>query len=250
MNALIFGLENSTLIPYFLYLLKNDSKNSNELEYISKYLETYILRRIICKKTSKNYNQLFTERFIGNRMLTHSKLKKYIEEQSEKTNNMPSNSDLKYGFTNSKLINKQAAGVLYFIESKIRKNSLHSTALLGQNRYSLEHIMPKKWINNWSSLDSEELKIKRNRTLLTLGNLTIITASLNSSIRDSSWKVKKEGIKNRKGLHYYSSGIETFAEFLGRDSWDETTIKERAEYLFENACLIWALPEKNRCSIN
>ena len=53
--------------------------------------------------------------------------------------------------------------------------------------------MPKKWENHWEKLIQQEDKIARNRKLLTLGNLTIITQSLNSSIRDADWSIKKIG---------------------------------------------------------
>ncbi|MDR3336128.1 MAG: DUF1524 domain-containing protein [Treponema sp.] len=54
------------------------------------------------------------------------------------------------GFNQSKLTNKQATGILYLLETKIRFPKMHSTAMLGFNKYSLEHIMPKKWEARWS----------------------------------------------------------------------------------------------------
>ena len=65
--------------------------------------------------------------------------------------------------------------------------------------FYMEHLMPKKWSNNWGSLPTQDEIIRRNRKLLTMGNLTIITQSLNSSIRDSDWKTKKEGKRDKGG---------------------------------------------------
>ena len=45
--------------------------------------------------------------------------------------------------------NRYASGVLYLIESKIRNRAKYSTQLLGISKYSLEHMMPKKWRNYW-----------------------------------------------------------------------------------------------------
>ena len=237
-NAIIFGLENTTLIPYVLFVLKN-AHNLSEINNICGYLESYIMRRMICRTTNKNYNQLFSERLISNNILTKEKLKEYINSLSDKINYMPADPDLRHGFHNSKLINKQTAGIIYFIESKIRNTNIHSTALLGLNRYSLEHLMPKKWLNNWEPTSTEEEKIIRNRKLLTLGNLAIITSSLNTSIRDSSWVVKKVGKKDKKGLTHYSAGIDTLGEFLPLKIWDEDSIEERANFLYEKASSIW-----------
>ncbi len=87
----------------------------------------------------------------------------------------------------------------------------------------------------------------RNHTLLTLGNLAIITQSLNASIRDASWVVKaeKDDMKNRKGkrdeLEKYSYGIETLAPYLKNDVWDEATIYKRAEDLANMAIRVWPI---------
>ncbi len=239
-NAIVFGLENTTLIPYILYILKNVAEKE-EQNAIFEYLESYIMRRMICHSTNKNYNKLFSEHLIANKALTRQQLKELIENKSDKVNFMPSDKDMKEGFHNSKLINKQTAGILYLIESKIRNRDVHSTALLGLNKYSLEHIMPKKWENNWNSIHSENDRINRDRKLLTLGNLTIITSSLNSSIRDADWNTKRKGKKDKKGLKYYSSGIDTFGEFLEYTTWNEIAIEERANFLYKKALDVWKI---------
>jgi len=238
LNAIIFGLENTTLIPYVLFVLKNVN-DQQEQSKIFDYLETYIMRRMVCHANTKNYNQLFGERFISNNILTKGDLKNFIDKRSDKVNYMPADSELKDGFHQSKLTNKQAAGILYFIESKIRDRAKHSTSLLGLNRYSLEHLMPKKWENHWGLISNEKDKINRNRKLLTLGNLTIITASLNSSIRDGNWNVKKSGKPNKPGLNQYAAGLDTFSKYLALTTWDESEIAKRADFLYDKAVSIW-----------
>ncbi|MBN8877031.1 MAG: DUF262 domain-containing protein [Sphingobacteriales bacterium] len=238
LNAVIFGLENTTLIPYVLFALKNVT-DQQEQNKIFDYLEAYIMRRMVCHANTKNYNQLFGERFISNNILTKDDLKSFIDKRSDKVNYMPSDSELKEGFHQSKLTNKQASGILYFIESKIRNRAKHSTSLLGLNRYSLEHLMPKKWENQWGKLSNEQDKLNRNRKLLTLGNLTIITASLNSSIRDGNWNVKKSGKTNKPGLNQYAAGLDTFSQYLALAVWDESEISKRADFLYDKALITW-----------
>lgn len=237
-NTIIFGLDTSTLIPYVLYVLKNVS-NDNDRNELFDFLETYIMRRMVAHANTKNYNQLFTDRLINNEILSKSKFLEFLEGQSDKVNFLPSDNEIKIGFESSYLINKQSAGILYFIESKIRNRQLQSTQLLGINKYSLEHLMPKKWENNWGKLSNQEDKIKRNRKLLTLGNLTIITQSLNSTIRDANWTVKRKGKDDKKGLNTYSAGLETISSYLTFDEWNEHTIEQRAEFLYEKAKEIW-----------
>ena len=152
---------------------------------------------------------------------------------------MPSDQQVQEAFHQVRLTNKQATGILYMIESKIRNRRKQSTALLGLSHYSLEHIMPKKWFNHWNYPETQALVDLRDRKLLTLGNLTIIPASLNSALRDADWTAKKEGNGQRKGLRYYAGGIETFAPYLEETSWTEEVIARRAAWLHEQAIAIW-----------
>jgi uncharacterized protein with ParB-like and HNH nuclease domain len=239
-NAIIFGLETSTLIPYILFVLKKE-ENSSELNNLFEVIESYVMRRMVVKATTKNYNQLFTDRLISNEIITVSKFRNYVDGSENKINYLPSDMELKDGFNTSVLINKQSAGIIYLIESKIRDRSKQATQLLGINKYSLEHLMPKKWENNWGKLENKIDKDNRNRKLKTLGNLAIITQSLNASIRDSDWDTKKHGKNSKQGLNHFSAGIETLAPYLELDEWNEGEIQKRCEFLYEKAISIWSL---------
>ena len=236
-NTLIFGLDNTVIIPYVLYVLKNAAKEAQKDLFM--YLESYVMRRIIVKSNNKNYNNLFTDELISKEILTKDAFKEEIDKKSDKHNAMPSDKDVENGFKNSKLVNKQATGILYLIESRIRNKKKHSTALLGLDRYSLEHLMPKKWENNWDTVATEEERYNRNNKLLTLGNLAIITTSLNTSIRDSSWQIKVNGKGDKKGLKEYASGLETMSDYLDYPEWNESTIEERAEFLYKKSLDVW-----------
>jgi uncharacterized protein with ParB-like and HNH nuclease domain len=237
-NAIIFGLDTSTLIPYVLYVVKNVA-NDNDRNQLFEFIETYIMRRMVVHANTKNYNQLFTDRLISNQILSKEQFVAFLDGQADKVNFLPTDEELKDGFNKQVLTNKQTAGILYFIESKIRDRAKQSTRLLGINKYSLEHLMPKKWENNWGKLPNQEDQIKRNRKLLTLGNLTIITQSLNASLRDASWTIKLKGKGDKKGLTVYSAGLETINEYLKLDEWTEQRIEERATFLNGKAKKIW-----------
>ncbi|SDK92760.1 Uncharacterized conserved protein, contains ParB-like and HNH nuclease domains [Pedobacter sp. ok626] len=241
-NAIIFGLDTSTLIPYVLYILKNIQEESQKND-LFELIESYIMRRMIVHATTKNYNHLFTDRLISNKILSKEQFREYIEKSSDKVNYLPNNQEVKIGFDNAYLVNKQSAGIIYLIESKIRNRNKQATQLLGISKYSLEHLMPKKWENYWGKLNNKEERDFRNRKLYTLGNLAIITQSLNASIRDSNWKIKKKGKLNKEGLIHYSAGIETLAPYLELDEWNENEIQKRAAFLYDKAIEIWESEE-------
>lgn len=236
-NVIMFGLKNTTLIPYILYVAKN-VENQNELRKIYGILESYLMRRMIVHATTKNYNNLFTS-LILNGVLDAETLKERLYKGSDATTYIPTDDDLLNGFKTSKLVNLHTRGILYLLEAGIR-SARSSTALLGFNNYSLEHMMPKKWRNNWAPCATDDQARQRDSILLTLGNLAIIPQSLNASIRDSSWSEKKAGKGvNNPGLSVCAAGLTTIHDALQKNVWDGTEIGLRAEWLYEQARSLW-----------
>ena len=74
------------------------------------------------------------------------------------------------------------------------------------------------------------------RTLLTLGNLAIITQPLNGGISNLSWNSKKD-----KGLKRYGMGLGTLDPYLELATWDEGSIASRADDLANLALSTWGI---------
>lgn len=239
MNVVIFGLQNTTVIPYVLYIERNVPDEA-ERNAIYGLLEAYIMRRIVCHATTKNYNRYFTT-LILNQVITAEALRNELlsnNNTTDATTYIPADKELLYNFMNAKLVNLQTKGILYMLESKIHP-SMSAVALYGFNNYSLEHLMPKKWRNNWDHPDTNTAAANRDSTLLTLGNLAIIPLDLNASIRDAKWEVKLSGKGNKPGLKSCAAGLYTMESVLEKNNWNEDCIADRAEWLFERAAESW-----------
>lgn len=240
-NNVIFGLDASILISYVLFVTNRNADNPEALQSILSAVESYMVRRVVVRASTKEYGSLFNESLILNNIYTREGFIEYIQTKGDKNLFLPSDEQLRTGFENSKLTNNHARGVLYLLESKIRDYDRNSNSLLALKKYSLEHLMPKKWENNWGKLDDQEATDYRNGKLLTLGNLAIITQSLNANINDSNWQTKLNGRGSHKGLRTYSAGIETLASYLDSLEWNEAAIEKRASDLFDKAIEVWAL---------
>lgn len=236
LNVIIYGMDGTTIIPYLMYIQKN-VEDESEKKLIYEFLESYLMRRFVCKTHNNNYSDLFTENLIGQKVNTAERLKEYIEQKDPSSSvAMPSNLMVRKAFHNEIMPNKRAIGVLYMLESKLRDSSLSSTAMLGFNSYSLEHLMPKKWRNKWGiCIDPQN----RDIMLQTLGNLAIITSSLNSTIRDAEWSKKIEGVSTKGGLKKHAAGLITMESVLTTPDWDEDHISERADWLADKANEVW-----------
>ena len=243
MNELIFGLDNATLIPYFLYILKNQP-NTVLRDELFDYIEKYIVRRIICKSSNKGYNNFFAATCISKKCLTKTAFEALTKGSTTVTSStdMPLDIEVIGSFTNNVYYNRTATNILYLIESKKRTPSLHATALKGIKQYSLEHMMPKNWRTNWYTTPMTPAdETKRDATLLLIGNLTIITQRLNSKISDEYWTKKLTGKTGTDGLLRYASGIEITEPYLRKLDWNETEINTRTSDLLNMVLTYWAI---------
>ena len=235
---LLDSLEITTIFPLVLYLYSNIT-DDQELTRCFKILESFVALRQVCKFTTKNYNNLFIQiirsldKIKSERKIEASDLIDILKSFNEFGNRFPTKVEVEEAFHTSVLSNKQAGAILYIIALKDIDSEYSDTKTLSSNSFSVEHMMPKKWEENWSESNFDELsKFKRNQKILTIGNLTLITKNLNSKLRNQSWANKKLPLKE------YSS-LKMTRSFLELEKWDEESISERANQLCDKALEIW-----------
>jgi len=224
----------TTIMPLMLFIMKQ-VKDEAELKKILKVLESYIARRTICKMTTKNYNNLFLSLLVEIKKwdtITSERFLNKLLSYKEDTNVFPSDEQVRKAIFNKALINKYAREVLYIISLYDLSDPKVDNHVLSLGGFSLEHLMPKKWQNNWDSPETKELIDQNNYKLLTLGNLALIKGTLNSKLRDAAWSSK------RKDLDTYST-LKRTRECLDKEVWDVKKIDERSHNLFETIIQIW-----------
>ena len=237
-NFLIFAADNTTLIPYIMFVIKNVADVS-ERNKIYGYLESYLVRRLICKKSTKSYSDLFSENLINADVKTVDALVSFFaEKDSTNALAMPTDAEVERNFIEAEHPNYRALCILYLLESRMRNNHLLSTQLMKYSVYTLEHLMPQKWMTNWPLPEGGDAD-KRMHLVRTLGNCTMITQSLNSAISNEQWSVKLEGKNNKGGLKAYANGLLTLDGVLTLDEWTEERIVLRSKHLAQKACRVW-----------
>ncbi|EPE9870768.1 DUF262 domain-containing protein [Acinetobacter baumannii] len=224
----------TTIMPLMLFIMKQ-VKDEAELKKILKVLESYIARRTICKMTTKNYNNLFLSLLVEIKKwdtITSERFLNKLLSYKEDTNVFPSDEQVRKAIFNKALINKYTREVLYIISLYDLSDPKVDNHVLSLDGFSLEHLMPKKWQNNWDIPETKELIDQNNYKLLTLGNLALIKGTLNSKLRDAAWSSK------RKDLDTYST-LKRTRECLDKEVWDVKKIDERSDNLFETIIQIW-----------
>ncbi len=84
--------------------------------------------------------------------------------------------------------------------------------------------------------------MEREGAINRIGNLTLLTGPLNSSISNGAYSVKMPALRSH-------SSLALNRELNGFDEWNERTIAERGVALFRTAQQIWLAPDREEGSI-
>jgi Protein of unknown function (DUF1524) len=77
----------------------------------------------------------------------------------------------------------------------------------------------------------------RERLIHTLGNLTLLTTELNSSVGNGPFKAKSKAIADDSDLR-----LNAWLRGAPIEYWSDTDIVKRGERLLQTACQIWRFP--------
>lgn len=103
--------------------------------------------------------------------------------------------------------------------------------------YPIEHVLPQKWQENWG-VDGLEAEIRRAAHVHRLGNLTLLTSSLNSKVSNSAWTAKRDALRQHDTL-LLNSRLLTSA---GDAPWEEGSIDARTAHLVDVLLHVWSVP--------
>lgn len=127
------------------------------------------------------------------------------------------------------------------IDDHLQKEAFKSeTPTFEYDSLTIEHIMPREWKDHWPLPDMPadqiaEAQNRRDRNVHRIGNLTLITGSLNSSVSNGPWDKKRPALAEH-------SNLALNAEFKKDIPWDEAAIEDRGRRLAALACKVWWRP--------
>ena len=241
-----------TIYPLLLAMLDKGFDDTYWVA-VSRTLESYLLRRAICGLTTKNYNRIFlslTRNLQDN--ITPENLTKHLEGLCGESTEWPTDAAFSEAWrtlhpytmlNNPKLVHILKRLNDTYLESKMERIDVNEPP-------TVEHILPRQWIDKWplangmKGMSYEELMLaeqsdarviatrKRIAAIQTIGNLTILTQALNTSISNGAWEEKKPELL-RFSLLPINLQLQKYSV------WNEETIAERSNALLERALKIW-----------
>ncbi len=241
----------STAMPLVVYLATS-ADSPGELSRGLAALESYILRRDICGLTTKNYNRLFIgiidrlRAADGNQV---DALIGYLSSRQSDTDRWPDDVEWMQGWIGRDQYKGPRQPRLRFLFEAIeraRRSALNEDIEI-KSALTIEHIMPQKWRASWpiagldhlDELDVDRLtrEMEREGAINRLGNLTLLTGALNTSVSNGPFSIKMPAVRSH-------SSLALNRELNGYDEWSEDKIAERGAALFKTARGIWQAPDR------
>lgn len=212
-------------------------------------LESFLIRRMICRQTTKDYNRLVLDLAIrlrddlgrADKIVTS-----FLREQRAYSRKWPSDHDLIHSLETAPLYRLLTRGrlrlVLEGIEHRLRC-ATKAEQLDVPGGLTIEHLMPQGWKKDkWPLPESADLasaEQDRDDLVHSIGNLTLTTGRLNSSMSNSPWESKRDELQMRSVLLLNS-------ELMDKSSWNEELIRARSRQMAKRLSELWPGPDSQQ----
>lgn len=104
--------------------------------------------------------------------------------------------------------------------------------------YPIEHILPQKWPDHWP-VDGAAAQEMRAEHVHRLGNLTLLTTSLNSKVSNGPWSSKRVALQAHDTLLLNSRLLAA----VDGEVWDEASIDSRTATMIDVLLGTWKVPK-------
>lgn len=205
---------------------------------LCRLIYSFLARRAMCGLTTKNLNQVFqsTAELFMRKGPSLEAFRAYFRGKEGDSTRFPRNDEFRQGILEKDAYSiapgTRLIDILWELERASRPRMAEK--IEKPKDLSVEHVLPQKWTDEWPFPNADEPDAKNRRDLVinSLGNLTLLTGSLNSSSGNSGFAKKKEKFEKHTGLFLNKW-------FMKKAQWTETEISERSEHLAKMATKIW-----------
>lgn len=238
-------MDTTTVLPFLLGLFRryDAAGRDAELDGILADIESFLVRRMVCELTTKNYNQLFVDMLgvLGDAADRPADgVRAFLLGQTAESRRWPTDAEFESAWQSlpayKALSRPRLRMLLEALEAAVRSERSEDIVLRG--RLTVEHLLPQSWEVTWplpDGADPEQGRAGREALVHRFGNLTLLTKKLNPSVSNSAWPSKRKGI-----LEHSALALNRW--FHEAADWDEQTIEQRTEALGKVALGIWARP--------
>lgn len=237
-----------------------------EQQQIYDYIESYLVRRAVCGLTRKNYNKVFAQHLkkLSGSGLTADAFRVALAESTSDTTRWPRDEEFRKHWIEGdaypgRLDAAKLRSIFHRLETAMRSEKSEERVLLAFETLDIDHILPQAWHTYWplgdgSSATADEVHearilqyapdnlddraraiLDREQAVARLGNLTLVHYGVNRALQNHAFAPKRQAL-------FDHSNLQLNRELMQATDWNETSITERGERLFEFARVIWRSP--------
>ncbi len=202
---------------------------------VLELIESYLIRRAIVGGAARDYGAVAAavlQRLGNSRQDPARTVREQLSSYTTTDAAWPGDSDVA-AFARDRSMGQIQGRRIRLILSVVdqgMRTPRHERIAYDIDELTLEHLMPRSWNEHWP-LHDPAAALQRARLVFTLGNLTLITAPLNSELGNGPWARKRAELTRYSRLLLNQSLP---------DTWDETAIRARGEQFAR--VLVQALP--------
>lgn len=254
-------LESEVIKPLVLHLLDPERPvvAAPQLTKAFAVLESWMVRRMLVRATTKNYNQIIPELIKklpdSVRDRAGDVLESLLATQTSASGYWPDDDELRTELRTLPIYRRIGRGrlrmVLEAIEDHLRGWVGEKTGLGGQRvpraSYTIEHVMPRKWATHWPGAKGARAEAEREAEIHTLGNLTLLTSRLNPKLSNAPWL----GRQGKRALLHKHDVLHLNKRLLdgAPQQWNEDAIRKRNAEIIEAILEIWPVPKGHKAVV-
>lgn len=247
-------LESEVIKPLLLCLLDPELPTvpAAQLSKALDVVESWMVRRMLVRATAKNYNLVVAElvKVIRSspRESVGDTIEQYLGKQTGDSRYWPDDAELRADLGEllayRRLRRSRLRMIFECIEDHLRGWQGEKSGLGGERvargTLVIEHVMPRKWAAHWKP-DPIDTADQRDKLVHTLGNLTLLTDRLNSSVSNGPWGGKRSALQAHDVLLLNRKLLE-----LATVDWSDDSIRARTADLIEIIIRVWPVPEGHK----
>lgn len=218
-------------------------------------VESWLIRRGLLRLTAKRYGMIVADLVVeilkSDRQDVGARVEKFLSSQTTESDYWPDDEEMAKFLTSAPLYKRLSSPrrrlVLEALEDDLRGFGTATSGSTEQRcprgTLTVEHILPRSWKTSWP-LEDGETEDGRVDRVDRLGNLTMLTQKLNSSVSNGPW----DGLNGkRKALNEQSTlKLNAVLDSYAIDGWNHSSIDNRTADLIGRVLRIWSVPKGHR----
>jgi hypothetical protein len=206
--------------------------------------ESWLVRRQLLRLTGSDLGRIVTDIIAANSSASEADLVDRVVSHLARLNvtstYWPGDEEIRQTLATESAYTRFQRGRLRMIleaaEDEYRKTT--GQPQIERMGYPIEHLLPRAWAETWPVSDREQAE-DRQAHVHRLGNLTLLTRSLNSKVSNSAWLSKRSELQRHNTITLTGRVIQR----TEGEAWNEALIDQRTSELIETLLRVWPVPE-------